>query len=148
MNSITLLWGLASYQRHLSLHVLIQFLIWPWSTARHMNWLNHLVLCCTGKFLPSRRCGRWGNFSIWYWHCRKRKNKKLQLKVPIFLVYTNPLSGRFWKAPLETETKILRPRMPVRFWFTSKWIHPFFSFQIEQPKPVGQEAVLEGCTET
>lgn len=129
-NFVTVLWWLASYQRHLSLHMLTQFLMHHRRvlTARHMNWLNHLILCCTGKFFLSRRCGGRGKFSIWYWHYRERKNKRpswsclSSRSTQTHCVVRQTLAGSFEKE----NQKTLQPRIPVRFLLTSKLIHHFF----------------------
>lgn len=130
-NFITVLWWLASYQRHLSLHMLTQFLMHHWRvlTARHMNWLNHLILCCTGKFCLSRKRGGQGKFSIWYWYYReKNKNPRWSClssqSTQTYCVVRQTLAGS-----LEKETqKILQPKLPVRFLLASKLIHLFFFF--------------------
>lgn len=104
---VTVVWWLASYQRHLSLHMLAQFLMQHRRvlTARWVNWLKHLVLCCTGKFSLSRRCGGWGKFSIWYWHYKERTKNPAEVGHLLDLYKPTVLAGRLWQVPLKKKSK-------------------------------------------
>lgn len=133
-NFVTLLWCLASHQRHLSLHMLTQCLVHHRRvlTTRHMSWLNHLILLCTGRFFLSRSCGGWGTFSIWYWHYRKRKNKTPRWNCLFsWSTQAHGVGRQTLAGPIEKgNRKTLWCNIPVRFLLTSKLIHHFF-FQTE-----------------